>query len=137
MKDLTKLLISLSLPLAFAINPINSKAQDFLPGKFKNYKNDTIVSFSKEHIAANAEGDLFLTKIYDIEGDRIPDVIELYKINKTSLKVNEFPETYIFYFGDGNIRLVMDYAQDGLQKEDFFNIKKNIEINEDKRKSFT
>lgn len=135
LKDSSKIIIPSLASLFLLLN--TSKAQEFLPGKFKDYQTKSDTVYYPKFIQLNKEGDFYLAKFYDIEKDGIEDVIELYLVEKIrdkdslSLKIKENPILYLFQI-EKDAMMVADPAQDGLQKEDFYNKKEDYYLGKEK-----
>ncbi len=126
MKTLAKLIILLAISSISAFNSINSRAQDFLPGKFRNYQTNKEATSFFSFPKVTSRGDFFIPKFYDIEGDSILDVIEIYGVDLDSSKIlrkREFPAIYLLQLGKDYVRVLVDTAQNGFNgDEQFYNI---------------
>jgi len=136
-KGSSKIIIPSLIVLSSLLISNTSKAQEFLPGKLKDYQTKSDTIYYPKFIQSNKEGDFYLAKFYDIEKDGIEDVIELYLVEKVRdkdslfLKIKENPILYLFQIEKDAI-MVVDPAQNGLQKEDFYNRKEDYEIGKEK-----
>ncbi len=123
MNSLTKKLI---LPLAFSsVFAFNSEAQNFLPGKFKNYREkskDTLLTFPYYSRSLN---NLFLVFSYDLDKDSLWDVAEFFplKFAEGVIKREKYPAIYLLNLNkDTEPKMLFDRKMDGLnQNEEFYN----------------
>lgn len=128
LKESSKIIIPSILSLFLISN--QSKAQEFLPGKFNNYQTKSDSIYYPNFMQFNEDGDIYVAKFYDIEKDGREDVIEVYLVDKIkekdslSLKIRENPIIYFFQI-EKDALMVVDPAQNGLQKEDFDNRKED------------
>jgi hypothetical protein len=123
------LISKLILPLTFSLFTINSKAQDFLPGEFRNYSDKKIMTnYGFVTISDSSFMNLFGYDIYD---DGIYDVIELYpvKVEGDSLIPSEYPVAYSLFFNKGEKpKVFYDSKMDGWTgDEEIFDKKKKID----------
>ncbi len=130
MKNLLSKLIPLTFFSVFALNSIDSKAQDFLPGKFKNYNakkiliNYDCIVFDEFHFL-----DVF---IYDIDKDSMPDVIEISPsmVKGDSVQTSKYPVAYSLLFENGKRpKFFYDCKMDGWNQNE--EIISNKEISKD------
>ena len=122
MKNLTKRLFFLSLPLISVFNPVNSKAQDFLPGMFRDYQKDTSAYVLEERITDSGKN--YVIKRYDLNNDSIADIAEMYFliIEDNKRKRFKYPVMYLIRFDSTNIKILIDEELDGLNgNEKFYN----------------
>lgn len=123
------LISKLILPLTFSLFTINSKAQDFLPGEFRNYSDKKVMTnYGFVTISDSSFMNLFG---YDINDDGIYDVIELYpvKVEGDSLIPSEYSVAYSLFFNKGEEpKIFYDPNMDGWTgDEEIFDKKKKID----------
>lgn len=122
MKSLVKILL---LPLAISsIISLDSKAQDFLPGKFKNYRDKPATLLEKED-SLYLESIKKYTNMYcfDIDKDDSLDVIEFYlwqEDENGQPKLSKNPYYYLLFLnGESELpTCILDFYGDGLDDKD-------------------
>ncbi len=116
-KSLNRLLLPLAFSSMFAINSINSNAQDFLPGKFRNYQDRKVLIGSYLEKLYSDKEVFVKSSIYDIDGDSIPEVLELslIKIKDDEMIVSENPYAYYLDLDPSNeyLKIFYDPEMDG------------------------
>ena len=95
MKNLTKLLLPLTLS---TVLNFNSKAQDFLPGKFKNYQSnpkDTLLRKNSSNLTFKISTQ---NVYYDLDKDSVFDVVEIFLRDQKDGRISKNPFFYILNF---------------------------------------
>jgi hypothetical protein len=123
MKNLiTKLAIPLTTISFMSFNPVSSKAQDFLPKEILNYRENysTKILADKKRISNN---EFFESIAYDIDGNNLPNVIEINYIVALKDTVIRFPYplAYFIYLNSEDEKSLMfryDPKMDGLGEND-------------------
>ena len=111
----------LNLVLGFTLLTTSLFSQEFLPERFKNYRETGKELFSEEIPVVSANNLLYKLKLYDVDQDSIEDVVEFYLItgySRKGFKTLNNPRFYHFDF-NGNGKLeeyewLIDYKMDGL-----------------------
>lgn len=113
MKNLVSKII---LPLVLASGlSFNSKAQDFLPGKFRNYESKKVLLLRGYRVAD--KGIYVEDSYYDIDNDSLIDVVEstLFKVQDGKIVFDNFPTGYSLRFDPTaeNFTQFYDPSRDG------------------------
>jgi len=135
MKSLNNFLTYFSLPLLFALNSIDSKSQDFLPGIFKDYQKDKKGEIIKSEMNVYNQR-YYIEKYIDLDKDSLPDLVEVYpyRLNRGKLEESSYPLIYFIRFDSACIKGIIDENIDGLNNNEKFyedfkqeeNIKENL-----------